>query len=77
MIVNEQEDATEVLLLWNTQLEVDYESRLPNVSLDGFFIVKPSASLKFLCKMCIKKHYKVDEISSAELPKTLKQYLLS
>jgi len=77
MIVNEQEDATEVLLLWNTQLEVDYESRLPNVSLDGFFIVKPSASLKFLCKMCIKKYYKVDEISSAELPKTLKQYLLS
>ena len=77
MIVNEQEDATEVLLFWNTECEVENQSRPPCISVDGYCIVKPSASLKFLWKMCIKTYYTRDEISSTDLPRTLKQYLLA
>merc|ERR1719494_748128 len=77
MIVNEQVDVSEVLLFWNTEWQIDYQSILPCISVSGFCVVKSRASLKFLCKMCIKKYYSRDYIFSAELPKHLKQYLLA
>ena len=69
--VNDHKNASEVLLIWNSDLD-DRAAR----DLDGFCILKPNASLKYFAKMNIKEYNGIGEIQQMELPKNLKQCLV-
>jgi len=72
MVVNELEEASEVLLFWCPNFKSNR-----SLVLDGYCIAKPKSSLKYFAKMCLKRLHSVDEISLMELPKSLRHYLLS
>ena len=71
MTINEKHRSSEILSILYPKSRDD-----PDLVIQGVVTIKPIISLQNILKIFIKNLYSKDEISSMDIPKMLKHYLL-